>query len=87
MATLKVQLYQLNRLILDHLPGISAQLQDYNVEPFLYATSWFLTLFCSQFPLEFCNFVLDNVLLEGVSSHLHGISTHECALSVLDTLV
>jgi TBC1 domain-containing protein 4 len=67
MAPLKVQLYQLNRLILDHLPVIFNQLHEMAVEPFLYATSWFLTLFCSQYPLEFCNFVLDNVLVEGMT--------------------
>eukprot|EP00035_Acanthoeca_spectabilis_P010911 m.192671 g.192671 ORF g.192671 m.192671 type:complete len:1403 (-) comp15170_c0_seq2:34-4242(-) len=67
MADLKVQLYQFNRLLLDHLPAISNLLQEFNVEPFLYATSWFLTLFCAQFPLDFCNFVLDNVLLEGMT--------------------
>eukprot|EP00038_Savillea_parva_P010449 m.190371 g.190371 ORF g.190371 m.190371 type:complete len:1410 (+) comp18025_c0_seq1:226-4455(+) len=67
MATLKVQLYQLNRLLLDHLPAVSTQFRELNVEPFLYATSWFLTLYCSQFPLPFCNFVLDNVLLEGMT--------------------
>lgn len=66
-----LQLYQFSRLVHDELPLISEQFEEHGVEPFLYATPWFLSIFNSQFPQAFCNEVFDHFLLEGTPTHDH----------------
>ena len=51
MTALQVQMYQLSRLIHDHHPKLSKKLDSFEMSPTLFAASWFLTLFASQFPL------------------------------------
>lgn len=53
MAALQVQLYQLSRLIHDTLPKLYVHFDKNEIAPTLYAASWMLTLFSSQFPLGF----------------------------------
>lgn len=53
MAALQVQLYQLSRLIHDSLPMLYVHFDKNEIAPTLYAASWMLTLFASQFPLGF----------------------------------
>ena len=97
MAALKIQLYQLSRLVWglflplqpthaarifnfyleffyfiififiqilmwlqlhDLLPDVHAHLEEHGVDPFLYATPWFLTVFSSTFSLRFSSRIL-----------------------------
>ena len=51
MTALQVQMYQFSRLIHDHHPKLSKRLDSFEMSPTLFAASWFLTLFASQFPL------------------------------------
>lgn len=67
MEKLKLQLYQLTRLVHDRLPKLYQHFNNHNVEPFLYATPWFLALFSTQFTPEFAMRALDHVLLHGVA--------------------
>ena len=55
---LQIRLYQLSRLMHDHLPDLYDHLEDHDITPFLYAAPWFLALFCSQFPLPFISRVM-----------------------------
>jgi hypothetical protein len=62
MAQLKLQLYQLTRIVHDKAPAVYEHFVRHEIEPFLYATPWFLSLFCTQFPSEFCTRVLGTLL-------------------------
>lgn len=53
MAGLQVQLYQLMRLLKDHLPQLYEHFDKHEISPILYAAPWILTIFASQFPLGF----------------------------------
>ncbi|KJE88919.1 lyncein, variant [Capsaspora owczarzaki ATCC 30864] len=65
MEALQLSLYQLSRLMYDFRPHLFNHLETREVKPFLYATSWFLTIFSSQFPLMFSYRVIDMLLLDG----------------------
>ena len=54
----QVRLYQLSRLVHDFLPRLDLQLRQYDVTPFFYSASWFLTIFSSQYPIAFASRVL-----------------------------
>ncbi|XP_050539271.1 TBC1 domain family member 1 isoform X2 [Daktulosphaira vitifoliae] len=64
MAALQVQLYQLSRLLHDHLPDLYAHFDNCDISPTLYAAPWFLTIFASQFPLGFVSRIFDILLFE-----------------------
>ncbi|CAG4967815.1 unnamed protein product [Colias eurytheme] len=66
MSALQVQLYQLSRLLRDHLPDLQAHLDLLDVPPALYAAPWMLTLFTSQFPLGFVVRVFDLIFAESL---------------------
>lgn len=68
MTALQVQMYQLSRLIHDHHPSLSKKLDSFEMSPTLFAASWFLTIFASQFPLGFVARVFDLVFLEGIQA-------------------
>lgn len=61
MAALQVKLYQLSRLIHDTLPKLYAHFDRNEIAPTLYATSWMLTLFASQFQLGFVSRVFGKI--------------------------
>ncbi|KAG5877735.1 hypothetical protein JTB14_000713 [Gonioctena quinquepunctata] len=65
MVSLQVKLYQLSRLVHDHLPKLYDHFDTYEVAPTLYAAPWILTVFASQFPLGFVTRVFDLMFLEG----------------------
>lgn len=58
MKSLQLQLYQLSRLVHDFVSPVFEHLQSHSIDPFLYATPWFLSIFNSQFPHEFAARVL-----------------------------
>uniref|UniRef100_A0A1B0AZR2 Rab-GAP TBC domain-containing protein n=1 Tax=Glossina palpalis gambiensis TaxID=67801 RepID=A0A1B0AZR2_9MUSC len=64
MKKFQLQLYQLSRLVKDHLPDLYIWLDQNDVSPTLYAAPWILTVFSSQFPLGFVARVFDLLFLE-----------------------
>lgn len=66
MESLQARLYQLSRLTYDALPRTYEHFEKHGLKPFLYAASWFLTLFASQLPMSFVCRVLDILLAEGI---------------------
>ncbi|KAI9832450.1 MAG: GTPase-activating protein [Phylliscum demangeonii] len=66
MPGLHLHLYQFQRLLEDHEPALSCHLQRRGVDPILYATQWFLTLFAYRFPLQLVLRVYDLILSEGL---------------------
>ncbi|TMW50436.1 hypothetical protein DOY81_004489 [Sarcophaga bullata] len=64
MKKFQLQLYQLSRLVKDHLPELYVWLDQNDVSPTLYAAPWILTVFSSQFPLGFVARVFDLMFLE-----------------------
>ncbi|XP_073833474.1 PTB_TBC1D1_like and TBC domain-containing protein plx isoform X2 [Musca autumnalis] len=64
MKKFQLQLYQLSRLVKDHLPALYVWLDQNDVSPTLYAAPWILTVFSSQFPLGFVARVFDLMFLE-----------------------
>uniref|UniRef100_A0A1I8MSH7 Rab-GAP TBC domain-containing protein n=1 Tax=Musca domestica TaxID=7370 RepID=A0A1I8MSH7_MUSDO len=64
MKKFQLQLYQLSRLVKDHLPSLYVWLDQNDVSPTLYAAPWILTVFSSQFPLGFVARVFDLMFLE-----------------------
>lgn len=49
----QVQMYQLSRLLHDYHRELYNHLEEHEISPSLYAAPWFLTLYASQFPLNF----------------------------------
>ena len=65
MGGLQVAMYQLTRLLAETHPSLYRQLDQLEVDPSLYATPWFLTLFAAHFPLGFVARVFDLLFFEG----------------------
>lgn len=65
---LYMRLYQLNRLMEEQLPQLWQHLTDNNVEPHMFASQWFLTVFTARFPLYLVFHILDVFLLQGVET-------------------
>lgn len=68
MSGLQVSMYQLTRLLAETHPKLYKQLDRLEVDPSLYATPWFLTLFAAHFPLGFVARVFDLIFLEGAAA-------------------
>lgn len=66
MAGLHLHLYQFSRLLEDLEPALYCHLHRRGVEPQLYATQWFLTLFAYRFPLQLVLRIYDLILSEGL---------------------
>lgn len=70
MPGLHLRLYQFERLLEDHEPGLHCHLKRRHVSPQLYATQWFLTLFAYRFPLQLVLRVYDLLFSEGLTAIL-----------------
>ena len=70
MPGLHMHLYQFERLLEDFEPAVHCHLNRRGVNPQLYATQWFLTLFAYRFPLQLVLRLYDLVLSEGLESAL-----------------
>ncbi|MCJ1309084.1 GTPase-activating protein [Agyrium rufum] len=68
MPGLHLHLYQFERLLEDHEPALCYHLKKRGVDPSLYATQWFLTLFAYRFPLQLVLRVYDLILSEGLGT-------------------
>ncbi|XP_062540464.1 rab GTPase-activating protein 1-like isoform X2 [Armigeres subalbatus] len=64
--SLHLRLYQLNRLMKDHLPDLYEHFLNTGVETHMFAQQWFLSLFTARFPLYFAFSILDAFFLDGV---------------------
>lgn len=62
--------WQLERLLDDQSPELFAHFLDLNVETHMFASSWFLTLFTTKFPLNAVFLIIDLFLLEGMQTVL-----------------
>ncbi|KAI9312513.1 rab-GTPase-TBC domain-containing protein, partial [Dichotomocladium elegans] len=65
MELLHERLYQFDHLLQQKLPQVSKHLESQGVQPSMYASQWFLTLFASRGPFHLVFRVLDVVLAEG----------------------
>lgn len=68
MPGLHLHLYQFERLLEDFEPALFCHLHRRGVNPQLYATQWFLTLFAYRFPLQLVLRIYDLILSEGLES-------------------
>ena len=68
MSGLQVSLYQFTRLLAEVYPKVYKKLDQLEVDPSLYATPWFLTVYASCFPLGFVARVFDLILLDGLDA-------------------
>ena len=66
MPGLHLHLYQFERLLEDLEPALYCHLHRRGVNPQLYATQWFLTLFAYRFPLQLVLRIYDLILSEGL---------------------
>jgi hypothetical protein len=65
---LHMRFHQLETLIREFLPELYEHFVDLNIEPHMYASQWFLTLFTAKFPLYMVFRILDLFLYEGFSA-------------------
>ncbi|KAL2821917.1 GTPase activating protein [Aspergillus granulosus] len=63
-------LYLFERLLEDFEPALYCHLRRRGVQPQLYATQWFLTLFAYRFPLQLVLRIYDLIFEEGLESTL-----------------
>ncbi|KAM3966598.1 GTPase activating protein and centrosome-associated [Aphomia sociella] len=65
---LYMRLHQLDRLMEEHLTDLRAHFQELGVEPHMFASQWFLTVFTARFPLPLVYHILDVFLLQGMDT-------------------
>ncbi|XP_058456005.1 TBC1 domain family member 1 isoform X2 [Malaya genurostris] len=78
MKQFQLQLYQLSRLLKDHIPELYDWFDQHDISPTLYAAPWILTVFSSHFPLGFVARVFDLLFLESFDV------IFRCAIALLD---
>ncbi|TPP57226.1 Ecotropic viral integration site, partial [Fasciola gigantica] len=66
MVELGVCMYQLERLLAEHLPDLYTHFVTHSFAPSLYASAWFLTLFSTILPIPMATRVMDMYIVEGV---------------------
>ncbi|XP_013183396.1 rab GTPase-activating protein 1-like isoform X2 [Amyelois transitella] len=66
--TLYMRLHQLDRLMDEQLSDLRAHFQELGVEPHMFASQWFLSVFTVKFPLPLVYHILDVFLLQGVEA-------------------
>ncbi|XP_026484545.1 rab GTPase-activating protein 1-like isoform X2 [Vanessa tameamea] len=65
---LYMRLHQLDRLMEEQLNDLRAHFQELGVEPHMFASQWFLTVFTARFPLPLVYHILDVFLLQGMDT-------------------
>ena len=58
-------LYVYSALLAKHAPGVHRHLAKEGIDPNMFATHWFVTIFCAQFPYALVTRVWDMFLAEG----------------------
>ncbi|KRX74396.1 Ecotropic viral integration site 5 -like protein [Trichinella sp. T6] len=67
MAELGLCMFQLECLVQDQMPELHAHFQNMGFDTSMYASSWFLTLFSTQLPLDIAFRILDLLLIDKIS--------------------
>uniref|UniRef100_A0A8C4Q8E2 Rab-GAP TBC domain-containing protein n=1 Tax=Eptatretus burgeri TaxID=7764 RepID=A0A8C4Q8E2_EPTBU len=84
MAELGLCMYQLENLIQEQLPELNVHFQAQSFHTTMYASSWFLTLFLTTFPLPLATRIFDIFLSEGLDIVFHvGLAVLQAAQSDL----
>lgn len=65
---LYLKFYQLDQLLEDHMPDLHQHFNRIGIEPFTYASQWFLTVFTAKFSLNAVFFIMDIFLLNGIDT-------------------
>lgn len=65
---LYLKFYQLERLLEEQVPNLYQHFNAISIEPFTYASQWFLTVFTAKFPLNAVFYIMDIFLLDGMST-------------------
>ncbi|XP_041762951.1 TBC1 domain family member 1 isoform X2 [Anopheles merus] len=78
MRQFQLQLYQLERLLKDHIPELFQWFNQHDISPTLYAAPWILTVFSSHFPLGFVVRVFDLIFLDSFDVFFR------CAIALLE---
>ncbi|ESN90261.1 hypothetical protein HELRODRAFT_116521 [Helobdella robusta] len=65
MAALGLRLFQLEHLIMDHLPEIHSTFSCLGIELSMFASSWFLAMFATTLPLDLVKRSFDALLCFG----------------------
>ena len=65
LVDLQRRLYVLTQLGWDHIEELWDHLHENNVDPMMYATEWFMTLFCRGFDFALSTRVVEIFMLEG----------------------
>lgn len=65
---LYLKFYQLEQLLAEHIPDLYQHFNRIGVEPFTYASQWFLTVFTAKFPLNAVFYIMDIFLLDGMNT-------------------
>lgn len=65
---LYLKFYQLEQLLAEHIPDLFQHFNKIGVEPFTYASQWFLTVFTAKFPLNAVFYIMDIFLLDGMDT-------------------
>lgn len=65
---LYLKFYQLEHLLEDNMPDLYQHFNKIGIEPFTYASQWFLTVFTAKFPLNAVFYIMDIFLLDGMDT-------------------
>lgn len=65
---LYLKFYQLEQLLAEYIPDLHQHFSRIGVEPFTYASQWFLTVFTAKFPLNAVFYIMDIFLLDGMNT-------------------
>ncbi|KAI8360197.1 rab-GTPase-TBC domain-containing protein [Mortierella sp. GBAus27b] len=65
MEGLQLRLHQFSALLSEHLPMLHAHLSFHSINPAMYASQWFLSLFAYTYPLPLVLRIFDVVFSEG----------------------
>ncbi|KJE96386.1 rabgap1 protein [Capsaspora owczarzaki ATCC 30864] len=86
MVALQVMFYQLERCIEEHMPELHAHFARHGVEPEMYASQWFLTLYAAKFSLPLAFRIMDLFLAYGMETQLR-VAMALLSLNQMDLLV
>lgn len=65
---LYLKFYQLEHLLEDQIPDLHKHFARLGIEPFMYASQWFLTVFTAKFPLNAVFYIMDIFLMDGMNT-------------------
>eukprot|EP01083_Nonionella_stella_P039929 108595_1 len=66
LPLLNCRYYQFDQLLLKFMPKVHQKIASLEITPAFYASTWFITIFCYQFPFNFVYRIWDIYLFEGI---------------------